>query len=1174
MRFDRLDLIRYGRFTDASLVFAPAEHDLQIVLGPNEAGKTTAMHAIEDLLFGIDARTPYNFLHPYPKLLLGAVLARGAQRLEVRRRKANRDTLLAADGSVLPEGDAALTPFLGTVTRATLTSMFSLDSDRLATGGREMLEAKGEAGYALFSAGTGLSGLRERARALEEAATELWTPRRSASRAVYVAVDALKAAQDRQRERTINAAKLQDAIRDRDTTESAFDKLDREKRQTTGELRRLGRVRRVYATVMRVVEIDRDLSEAGEPVVFPEDAETTLAAAIRDQAAAQASVDTLGGQLRHEKELRSQVACDDRLLARATDVEDLGRKRIEVRKAKSDLPQRKAELADKQKRLLHEAAGLGWTALSPADVAARIPGRALVTSANSLAAQHGTRLGALLGARSAAEELGAQEREFRDQLDVLPPAHDVSMLKAAIAAAQPARDVASRIATAEAERDAATKSAAAVLGRMRPPVASTAALEAVAVPPISAVTELRDQFRDHAKKVQASRERIDDLARSIQHLRTTLEQREHDEQVTTTEQVAAARHERDQGWRLVQAYYIKHDGASGEDIQAYCGSVDGLATMFVSRLQAADVLADLRFEKAESAGRLAAIGQQLRDLEADHAQELEAYRKLEAAGEELEHAWREAWKPDVLEPTDPDAMLGWLQQRDEVLSALDAGREAETRLSTLRAEEHEAKQALLKELARLGVPKADIDGRPLRVIVERASATCQEHERRASERGTLERQIRKAALGAKQKQASLRETEAALGEWESKWSNALLELRLPTDTTVEAALEQFAVIDQLRALADACAALQSERISTMERDIETFDHAVGAFVQPVAPDLAGATPDDAVIELERRVGEARQAKTRQEAADRHIGELEENLRQTQAKLTKASEAIAALQRVAGCETLDELHTALKRTQYIRTLRDERANHVAQLVRDGDGHTFAELRAECEATSIDAVLARVEELEQELGELEEQLQPATEARLQARQAVAAIGTGSAAASAAAEREEALTELRDVAARYVRARTAAMMLQWVIDAYQREKQGPLINHASALFAALTNQSFTGVRAEFNESDRARLVGVCADGSLVDVEGMSDGTTDQLYLALRLAAVHEHLDHAPPLPFIADDLLVNFDDTRSAAALRVLDEFSHRTQVLMFTHHPHLVALARARVRPDVHVVPLGR
>jgi uncharacterized protein YhaN len=146
--------------------------------------------------------------------------------------------------------------------------------------------------------------------------------------------------------------------------------------------------------------------------------------------------------------------------------------------------------------------------------------------------------------------------------------------------------------------------------------------------------------------------------------------------------------------------------------------------------------------------------------------------------------------------------------------------------------------------------------------------------------------------------------------------------------------------------------------------------------------------------------------------------------------------------------------------------------------------------------------------------------------------------------------------------------------VVDAYQREKQGPLINHASALFAELTTQSFTGVRAEFNESDRARLVGVCADGLLVDVEGMSDGTTDQLYLALRLAAVHEYLDHAPPLPFIADDLLVNFDDTRSSAALGVLDELSCRTQVLMFTHHPHLVALARTHVRPDVHVVPLGR
>jgi uncharacterized protein YhaN len=73
------------------------------------------------------------------------------------------------------------------------------------------------------------------------------------------------------------------------------------------------------------------------------------------------------------------------------------------------------------------------------------------------------------------------------------------------------------------------------------------------------------------------------------------------------------------------------------------------------------------------------------------------------------------------------------------------------------------------------------------------------------------------------------------------------------------------------------------------------------------------------------------------------------------------------------------------------------------------------------------------------------------------------------------------------------------------------------------------------------------------------MSEGARDQLYLALRLATLERYLDHAEPLPFIVDDILVNFDDERSAATLKVLAELSRKTQVILFTHHAHLRDLA---------------
>jgi uncharacterized protein YhaN len=82
--------------------------------------------------------------------------------------------------------------------------------------------------------------------------------------------------------------------------------------------------------------------------------------------------------------------------------------------------------------------------------------------------------------------------------------------------------------------------------------------------------------------------------------------------------------------------------------------------------------------------------------------------------------------------------------------------------------------------------------------------------------------------------------------------------------------------------------------------------------------------------------------------------------------------------------------------------------------------------------------------------------------------------------------------------------------------------VIKRAGELFAVLTSGSFQTLQLEFDEDDHVELAGIRQDGRRVAVAGMSEGTMDQLYLALRVAAIEDYLDHAEPMPFIADDLL----------------------------------------------------
>ena len=99
MRLRRLDLARYGKFTDRVIDFGerPADGpDLHVVYGPNEAGKSTAFAAFLDLLFGIDARSRYNFLHPYPAMRVGASLELSGVVRELARIKRPQRSLLDA----------------------------------------------------------------------------------------------------------------------------------------------------------------------------------------------------------------------------------------------------------------------------------------------------------------------------------------------------------------------------------------------------------------------------------------------------------------------------------------------------------------------------------------------------------------------------------------------------------------------------------------------------------------------------------------------------------------------------------------------------------------------------------------------------------------------------------------------------------------------------------------------------------------------------------------------------------------------------------------------------------------------------------------------------------------------------------------------------------------------
>ena len=1173
MRLRRLDLLRYGHFTDRSFELHAGNIDFHIVFGPNEAGKSTALSAIEDLLFGIPLRSPYDFKHDYSSMRIGAVIENGTESMEFVRRKGLKDTLLGNGDLPIPGGPAVLRPFLAGADRSSFERMFSLDHVRLETGGKEILEARDEIGQMLFAAGTGISGLRDRLADLTREANELWAPRRAKDRKYYVAADKLKDAESELRQQMLTANKWQELKRTFDNAEEAYAEIEAEFEKTSAERGRLGRIRRVYRHVGRKAELDAEIAALGTVVPLPEDARQVLDESERQESDASTRIDVLSGRLAKAHEELKALTYDERLVLRADDIDHLHERRIEIRGERADLPKRQAELDAAEAGLRALAAELGWDEKEVDESIARIPGRTKLAAVRPLLARRGELASDVRNRTESLEEAEAERGRLQTQLEAMGETTDVSGLEAVIKMVRESGDIDGRLRVAQQHVKDAQERVDRLLSSLHPGLPSEREAAQMQAPPRMGVQGHRDRVQDRERRSRECDQRFAAAERELEQTRKIFGNAVRDEHAISIEDLHEARSERDALWKLVQQKHIENVPISDDDADRYADVLDDLAAAFEPAMRTADELADRRFDNAEAAGRLAEMSRNIGEQEDNLAQLRQQREALNQEGGRLDADWRAQWAGAPFAPLSPDAMLEWLDTRDELLDAVERRAEATGVLKIQQREALEAREGLLAELSSLDIDAATLANDALSAILERADSVRREHEQEAEARAQLGSSLEEAATHRGRRRRELARAQQAWSEWREEWSAALAELGLATGSNPDAVSAQIDVIDQMREMSGRINALRHERIDKINRDIADFESVVDTMVAGLAADLAGTAADEAVIEIEKRLEKAQRVRDLQASKKEEIAKIENDVHTLEEDRRKARDSVNHLKDTAGAGTSDELRNAIQNSDKLRALQAELATILQTLEEEGDGLATAALEAECKGIDIDRIAAREETAETELKTLRDRLTGAAGVRTQARDAFQAVGGGDAAARAEATRQEAIAEIREVSERYVRVRTSSTLLQWAIDRYRREKQAPLLKRSGKLFKTITGGSFKDLWVDYDDNDQAQLTGLRPDGTLVPVAGMSNGTADQLYLALRIASIEDYLERADILPFVADDLFVNFDDDRAGAGFEVLGELSRKTQVLFFTHHSHLLDIARKTLGSSISVVNLN-
>jgi uncharacterized protein YhaN len=1158
MRFETFELRAYGGFANRTLCFPHQAEDFHLIFGQNEAGKSTTLRAFSDFLFGIPKSTQDDYRFEPSQLRLAATLSDGrGNRQTLVRRKGLKNTLLAGETEA-PMDEACLARLLGPgVSREYFEGMFGLNQHRLRRGAEQLLLGSGELSLGLFEAGASVGGVQTLLKALREEQRSLYQPN-ARNPIINKAHRLFDEANKRATEQRVSEQRwtqceqaLLEARRDCDEVFKAL-------QDCQSRRERLERVRRTLGLLQERRLLEDELLLLSEKPLLPAHfAEQRQSAeqSLRESALTLAFLDDQLTACRLQLSHLPPAEQLDPLLAADTAISSLWQESIALQGALARLP----ECENALKRCEAERARLlkGLFPEQREDSGLLLPGDAQLARLKALAEEETERA---QQDNVLAEKILLEATLLRSGEEALanaPKVPDLALLRDTqeesirLLACYALDD---EIARLEVAHQALQTDCLALPLWER---ADFEALKTLPLPPEATVIRFRDEMaalrqqRQHLAARRAEHEeRIRDTERQLRQLGAS-------GPLPSEEELRLRRQQRD---ALL-------------DSLAEQASADGSVAQWRALVQAiaeTDRMADARFEAAD---RLAV----LEALKRDRATETETLTRLQIEATLLESNWQSLlsdwqalWRATGISPLPPEEMLCWLESVRSLLA-----RAADCQLQGEQIRQHRQERSRLCErflaLSRLypaaTIEKAlvDLTTAELAAWVDFSRPWLAQLEADRQSRAQLSMEVsrhREALAGLRAQREHLaqhRETNR------QHWQEVLCEAGLPAN--LEAA-QWAATADDLRQLRQ----LEAERArllaesQAIRADEQRISLQTQAWIGPLAPELAESSPAQALSELSSRLAQAHR-----QAADlqRLHAEIERlNRSQDEARLAQAS-AQALLTRLceqAGHVPPERLEAVEADSERKRQLTERLGELTHQLLQAGDGLSLSELAAEADGCHADALALELSALSTECETLTQRFQACSAKVGALAQEMETLSAADGSAQAVQEAENHLACMKRAAKAYLRLEIGQKLLALTMTRYREQNQGPLLQRASALFERLTLGQYEALRVDLTDEDRPFLVGVRAEGPLagrlVPLAGMSEGTCDQVFLALRLAAIEQTLQQRPPLPFIVDDILTSFDDERSAATLQVLQELSRKTQVLFFTHHQRLVEFARPK------------
>jgi hypothetical protein len=441
--------------------------------------------------------------------------------------------------------------------------------------------------------------------------------------------------------------------------------------------------------------------------------------------------------------------------------------------------------------------------------------------------------------------------------------------------------------------------------------------------------------------------------------------------------------------------------------------------------------------------------------------------------------------------------------------------------------------------------EADQESLHLWQPVQRRYQECkEENERRQRELTEAEQNMAKAQKG--------------LQDLEQQWSSWLRQAGLAESLTPNSALEVMERIRSLRQQAGSLRELE-DRLKVLGRLVQDYQEQAKSIAQQLeGSDILAKDVETLVHWLVSELEKEEEAQRKREALQEQLVQYKRELEQNSVHLRQIDKELEGLfteggatgeaefrQRADLYEQLMAAKAAFE--QYLRNLENlgGRGEDQVRFQEDLQGYSPERLQAEG-----DELYQEVQTLEEKLASLQEQFGRLDERREQ-------LESAEELSILRQRRKGLLAELSETANRWSVLTICLRFLQKAREIYEKERKQPVLRESEHFFQTITNGRYQAIVTPHGE-ESIEVVG--ANGSRYQLDILSRGTAEQLYLSLRFGYIQEFGRRARPLPVVMDDILVNFDPLRARASISAILELADRNQILFFTCHPETVSLIK--------------